>query len=174
MPFGVKNGRATYQRAMTIVLDGLLYVIVECYIDDIVVKSKREEDHMKHLAMVFERLREHNLKMNPMKCAFGVSSRKFLGFVVTKNGIQIDPDKVKAIVKMPPPTNLHELRSFQGHLAYIRRFISNLSGRCKPFSRLMKKGVSFEWDQACQNAFLDIKKYLIHPPTWVHQLRSVL
>ena len=164
MPFGLKNAGATYQRAMTIVLDGLLYVIVECYIDDIVVKSKREEDHMKHLAMVFERLREHNLKMNPMKCAFGVSSGKFLGFVVTKNGIQIDPDKVKAIVKMPPPTNLHELKSFQGHLAYIRRFISNLSGRCKPFSHLMKKGVSFEWDQACQNAFLDIKKYLIHPP----------
>ena len=94
---------------MTIILDGLLYVIVECYIDDIVVKSKHEQDHLKHLEMVFERLRQHNLKMNPMKCAFGVSSGKFLIFVVTKNGIQIDPSKIKAIVKMPPPTNLHEL-----------------------------------------------------------------
>ena len=164
MPFGLKNVGATYQRAMPIVLDGLLYVIVECYIDDIVVKSKREEDHIKHLEIVFERLREHNLKMNPMKCAFGVSFGKFLGFVVTKNGIQVDPDKVQAIVKMPPPTNLHELKSFQGHLAYIRRFISNLSGRCKPFSCLMKKGVTLEWDKACQNAFFDIKKHLIYPP----------
>jgi hypothetical protein len=65
---------------------------------------------------------------------------------------------------MPQPTNLHELKSLQGHLAYIRRFISNLSGRCKPFSSLMKKGVPFQWDQACQNAFDDIKKYLTNPP----------
>lgn len=64
MPFGLKNAKATYQRAMTIILDGLLYVIVECYIDDIVVKSKHEQDHLKHLEMVFERLRQHNLKMN--------------------------------------------------------------------------------------------------------------
>jgi hypothetical protein len=134
MPFGLKNAGATYQRAMTIILDGLLYEIVECYIDDIVVKSKREQDHLKHLALVFERLRKHNLKMNPMKCAFGVSSGKFLGFIVTKHGIRIDPTKIKAIVNMPPPENVHELKSLQGHLAYIRRFISNLSGRCKPFS----------------------------------------
>ena len=73
MPFGLKNAGATYQRAMTIILDGLLYKIVECYIDDIVVKSKREKDHLKHLELVFERLRKHKLKMNPMKCAFGVS-----------------------------------------------------------------------------------------------------
>jgi hypothetical protein len=164
MPFGLKNAGATYQRAMTIILDGLLYKIVECYIDDIVVKSKREKDHLKHLEMVFERLRKHKLKMNPMKCAFGVSSGKFLGFVVTKRGIEIDPTKIKTIVNMPQPTNLHELKSLQGHLAYIRRFISNLSGRCKPFSRLMKKGVPFQWDQACQNAFDDIKKYLTNPP----------
>ena len=164
MPFGLKNAGATYQRAMTIVLDGLLYEIVECYIDDIVVKSKHEKDHLKHLEMVFDRLRKHKLKMNPMKCAFGVSSGKFLGFIVTKRGIEIDPTKIKTIVDMPRPTNLHELKSLQGHLAYIRRFISNLSGRCKPFSWLMKKGVPFQWDQACQNAFEDIKKYLTNPP----------
>jgi hypothetical protein len=65
---------------------------------------------------------------------------------------------------MPPPINLHKLKSMQGHLSYIRRFISNLSGRCKPLSRLMKKGVPFEWDQACQCAFFEIKRYLIDPP----------
>ena len=65
---------------------------------------------------------------------------------------------------MPSPRNLHELRSLQGRLAYIRRFISNLAGRCQPFQRLMKKDIVFEWDQACQNAFDSIKKYLLHPP----------
>lgn len=129
MPFGLKNAGATYQRAMTIILDGLLYDIVECYIDDIVVKSKHERDLLNHLAIVFERLRQHNLKMNPMKCAFGVSSGKFLGFVVTRHGIQIDPTKIQAVVKMPPPSNLHELKSFQGHLAYIRRFITSYEKR---------------------------------------------
>jgi hypothetical protein len=114
--------------------------------------------------MVFERLRKHKLKMNPTKCAFRVSSGKFLGFVVTKHGIEIDPTKIKTIVDMPQLTNLHELKSLQGHLAYIRRLISNLSGRCKPFSRLMKKGVPFQWDQAWKSAFDDIKKYLTNPP----------
>jgi hypothetical protein len=110
--------------------------------------------------MVFERLRKYKLKMNPIKCAFGVSSGKFLGFIVTKHGIEVDPTKIKAIMDMPQPKNIHDLKSLQGHLAYIRRFISNLSGRCKPFSPLMKKGVPFIWDQTCQNALEDMKKYL--------------
>jgi hypothetical protein len=149
---------------MTIVLEGLLYDIVECYIDDIVVKSKHEQDHLEHLAIVFKRLRQHKLKMNPMKCAFGVASGKFLGFIVIKRGIEIDPTKIKAIINMPQPRNLHELKNLQGHLAYIRRFISNLSERCKPFSCLMTKGFTFQWDQACQSAFEDIKQYLTNPP----------
>jgi hypothetical protein len=114
--------------------------------------------------MVFEHMRKYKLKMNPMKCAFGVSSGKFLGFIVTKSGIGVDPTNIKAIMDMPQPKNIHDLKSLQGHLAYIRRFISNLFGRCKPFSQLMKKGVPFEWDQACQNALEDIKKYLTNPP----------
>jgi hypothetical protein len=101
MSFGLKNAGPTYHRAMTVVLDKLLYEIVECYIDDIIIKSKQEIDHLKHLAMVFERLRKYKLKMNPMKCAFSVSSGKFLGFIVTKCGIEVDPTKIKAIMDMP-------------------------------------------------------------------------
>jgi hypothetical protein len=71
--------------------------------------------------MVFECLRKYKLKMNPMKCAFGVSSRKILGFIVTKRGIEVDPTKIKAIMDMPQPKNIHDLKSLQGHLAYIRR-----------------------------------------------------
>lgn len=102
--------------------------------------------------------------MNPLKCAFSVSSGRFLGFIVWHRGIEIDPKKITAIIEMPTPKNIFKLKKLQGKLAYIQRFISNLSRRCKPFSRLMKKGVPFVWDQACQNAFDNIKQYLLNPP----------
>ena len=110
--------------------------------------------------------------MNPLKCAFGVTSGKFLGFVVRHRGIEIDPTKIKAIQEMPPPRNLRELKGLQGRLAYIRRFISNLAGRCQPFSKLMKKGVPFEWDQSCQNAFDRIKGYLMKPPVLMSPIKG--
>ena len=128
---------------MTKIFDEMLHNLVECYVDDLVVKSKKQPDHLIDLRQVFERLRKYQLKMNPMKCAFGVTSGKFLGFIVRYRGIEIDPDKIKAIWELPPPRNISELKSLQGRLAYIRRFISNLSGRCQPFSKLMKKGTPF-------------------------------
>ena len=164
MPFGLKNAGATYQRAMQKIFDDMLHKNVECYVDDLVVKSKKREDHLTDLRQVFERLRRYQLKMNPLKCAFGVSSGKFLGFIVRHRGIEIDQSKIDAIMKMPEPRNLHELKSLQGRLAYIRRFISNLAGRCQPFNRLMKKDVPFVWDEACSNAFKSIKTYLLRPP----------
>nr|XP_023885550.1 uncharacterized protein LOC111997666 [Quercus suber] len=164
IPFGLKNAGATYQRAMQKIFDNVLHKYVECYVDDLVVKTKRREDHLIDLRSVFNRLRKYQLKMNPRKCAFGVTSGKFLGFVVRHRGIEIDQSKIEAIQKMPEPKNLRELRGLQGKLAYIRRFISNLAGRCQPFNRLMKKDVHFEWDEACSNAFARIKRYLLNPP----------
>ncbi|KAI0519707.1 hypothetical protein KFK09_007166 [Dendrobium nobile] len=164
MPFGLKNAGATYQRAMTRIFDDLIHNQVECYIDDLVVKSKVKEAHLYDLRIVFERLRRYDLKMNPLKCAFGVTSGKFLGFVVRHRGIEIDPAKIEAILNMPPPKSLTQLRSLQGKLAYIRRFISNLSGRCQPFSVLAKKNAKFIWDEKCQSAFENIKQYLTNPP----------
>jgi len=93
-------------------------------------------------------MRDYQLKINPTKSFLGVSGDKFLGFIITSKGIHLDPDKVRAIWSMQPPKNLKELRSLQGRLAYIRRIIANLSGRCQPFTWLMKKGVSFVWDKA--------------------------
>ncbi|KAM2312473.1 hypothetical protein ACFXTH_022873 [Malus domestica] len=113
---------------------------------------------------MFERLRKYNLKMNPLKCAFSVTSGKFLGFIVKHRSIEVDQSKIKAIQSMPEPRNLHELKSLQRRLAFIRCFISNLAGRCQPFSRLMKKDAPFVWDEACHNAFESIKKYLSNPP----------
>ncbi|XP_030940238.1 uncharacterized protein LOC115965196 [Quercus lobata] len=164
MPFGLKNAGATYQRAMQKIFDNVLHKYVECYVDDLVVKTKRREDHLVDLRSVFTRLRKYQLKMNPRKCAFGVTSGKFLGFIVRHRGIEIDQSKIEAIQKMPEPKNLRELRGLQGKLAYIRRFISNLASRCQPFNRLMKKDVHFEWDEACSNAFACIKRHLLIPP----------
>ncbi|KAM2301621.1 hypothetical protein ACFX1S_032518 [Malus domestica] len=164
MPFGLKNAGATYQRAMQKIFNDMLHKNVECYVDDVVVKTKKRLDHLKDLREVFERLRKYNLKMNPLKCAFGVTSEKFFGFIVKHRGIEVDQSKIKAIQSMPEPRNLHELKSLQGRLAFIRRFISNLAGRCQPFSRLMKKDVPFVWDEACHNTFESIKKYLSSPP----------
>ncbi|XP_049356393.1 uncharacterized protein LOC125821006 [Solanum verrucosum] len=164
MPFGLKNTGATYQRAMQNIFDNILHKNVECYVDDLVVKSRKKCDHLQDLRMVFDLLRRYQLRMNPLKYAFGVTSGKFLGFIVRHRGIKIDQVKVDAILKMVEPRNIHELKSLQGKLAYLRRFISNLAGKCQPFSRLMKKGTLFEWDQACSNAFESIKSYLTKPP----------
>ncbi|XP_050935167.1 uncharacterized protein LOC127143912 [Cucumis melo] len=128
------------------------------------VKSKKKCDHLKDLKLVLDRLRKYQLRMNPLKCAFGVTSGKFLGFIGRHRDIEVDHSKIDAIQKMPSPKNLHELRRLQGRLAYIRRFISNLAGRCQPFQRLMRKDAVFDWDQLCQNAFDSIKKYLFNPP----------
>ncbi|KAL0453889.1 UNVERIFIED_CONTAM: Polyprotein P3 [Sesamum latifolium] len=167
MPFGLKNAGATYQRAMQRIFNDMLHKNVECCVDDLVVKSKKREDHLYDLRKVFERLRRYQLKMNPSKCAFGVTSRKFLGFFVRQQGIEIEQAKIDAILRMSEPQNIHELKSLQGKLAYLRRFISNLAGRCQPFSRLMKKDVPFEWDEACDKAFKSIKSYLMKPPVLV-------
>jgi len=164
MPFGLKNVGATYQRAMTIIFHDFFHNLVECYVNNLVVKTKDRENHPYDLRRVFERLGMHQLKMNPLKCAFGVTSGKFLGFIVRKDDIEIDPDKFKATIQMPPPRNLRELWDIQGMLACITRFILNLSRRCQPFARLIKKDIPFVWVQACQNAFESIKQYLIKPP----------
>jgi len=92
---------------------------------------------------MFNLMRAHQLKMNPTKSFLRVSSSKLLEFIVTSKGIHINPDKIKAIQDMRPPKNLKELRGLQGRLAYIRRLIVNLSGRCQSFTQLVKKGVSF-------------------------------
>ena len=113
--------------------------------------------------------------MNPLKCTFGVTSKKFLGFIVRRRGIEIEQSKIEVILKMPEPQNIHELKSLQGRLAYLRQFISNLAGRCQLFSRLMKKEIPFEWKEACNNVFKSIKTYLMkHPVLVAHVPRRPL
>ena len=116
--------------------------------DDIVVKSRRREEHFHVLKRVFERCRTFKLRMNPLKCAFGVSSRKFLGFLVHSGGIDVDPAKTTAIATMRPPATVKELKSFLGKVSYIRRFIPELASITSTFTKLLNKGQSFEWGEA--------------------------
>ena len=97
MSFGLKNAGATYQQAMQKIFDNVFHKYVECYIDDLVVKTKRREDHLADLRSVFNRLRKYQLKMNPLKCNFGITSGKFLVFIVRHCGVEIDPSKIEAI-----------------------------------------------------------------------------
>lgn len=112
--------------------------------------------------------------MNPLKCAFGVTSGKFLGFAVCHKGIKGDPAKIKAILQLPPPMNIQKLRGFQGRIVYIRKFISNLYEKCEPFSKCMKKEAVFKQDEGCQQAFHSIKAYLTKPPTLASLAKSNL
>ena len=103
MSFGLKNAGATYQRAMVTLFHDMIHKEIEVYVDDIIAKSNKEDDHVAVLRKLFERLRKYPLRLNPEKCTFGVISGKLLGFVVSRKGIEVDPDKVKEIVDMPPP-----------------------------------------------------------------------
>lgn len=139
MPFGLKNAGATYQRAATTLLHDLIHDIVEVYVDDMIVKSKNREGHIASLRSFFDRIRKYKLRLNPQKCVFSVTSGKLLGFVVSQEGIMVDSDKVKAIQELPPPKNEKEIRGFLGRVQYISRFISQLTTKCEPIFKLLKK-----------------------------------
>jgi len=138
MNFGLKNAGATYQRAMNYIFHKLIGRIVEIYIDDVMIKSRGYNEHMADLRETLECTRKHGLKMNPNKCAFGVSTEQFLGFMVHERGIEVGQKSVKAIDEAVPPTTKTELQSLLGKIHFIRRFISNLSERILSFSPLLK------------------------------------
>ena len=134
MTIGLKNSSATYKRAMNFIFHEFIGKLVEIYIDDMVVKSGDLAKHLADLRKVLDCTRKHGLKMNPNKCAFGVSAGQFLGFLVHQRGIEISRRSIDAINKIVAPTNKTELQSLIGKVNFIRRFISNLSGKIRAFS----------------------------------------
>src|SRR2546425_3006379 len=164
MPFGLKNAEATYQRMATTLFHDMIHKDLEVYIDDMVIMTRSQEEHVAALEKFMKRIRKYNLRLNPNKCEFGVASGKLLGFVVGPRGIEIDPDKIKAIRDMEAPQTEKQVRSFIGKIQYISRFISKLSITCEPIFRLLKKNQPTEWNQECQEAFEKVKAYLTHPP----------
>ena len=103
------------------------------------VKSVKAELHVAHLAELFQVLKNYNMKLNPTKCAFGVSVEKFLGFIVNSRGIEANPDKVKVVLDMQPPSNTKEIQRFTGRIAALSRFISRSIDKCQPFFQVLKK-----------------------------------
>ena len=134
---------------------------VQVYVDDMLVKSRREEDHLDVLKETFDTLRSYNMKLNPSKCAFGVTARKFLGFMVSQKGIEVNLDKIRAIMKMVPPRNTKEVECLNSKVATLNRFVSRATYKCLSFFRTLKK--SFEWTAKWQQAFNDLKVYLSSP-----------
>uniref|UniRef100_A0A2N9H8Y8 Reverse transcriptase domain-containing protein n=1 Tax=Fagus sylvatica TaxID=28930 RepID=A0A2N9H8Y8_FAGSY len=144
-PFKLKNAGATYQRMITKMFEGQLGKTVEVYIDNMVVKSIFAEDHLGDLRAVFNILRLHCLKLNASKCAFGVGSRKFLGFMATQRGIEANLDQITAILNLKPPRTVREVQRLTGMTAALNCFISRLAEKCRPFFDLIKKSKSFQW-----------------------------
>ena len=124
MSFGLKNVGATYQWAMVALFHDMMHKEIEVYVDDMIAKSKTEEEHLVNLRKLFERLHKYLLRLNPAKSTFGVKSGKLLSFIVSQKGIEVNPDKVRAILEMPEPRTEKKVRGFLGCLNYIARFIS--------------------------------------------------
>ena len=162
MPFGLKNVGATYQRLMNKMFAHQLGRNVQVYVDDMLVKSVRENDHLKNLQETFNTLRSYNMKLNPSKCVFGVTAGKFLGFMVSQRGIEVNSEKVRAILELEPLRTVKAMQSLNGKVAALNRFVSKATNKCLPFFQVLKK--SFEWTDECQKAFEDLKKYLSSPP----------
>ncbi|KAI3458805.1 hypothetical protein Pfo_015468 [Paulownia fortunei] len=150
MPFGLKNAGATYQRLVDRMFKEQLVRNMEVYVDDMLVKSTKAKAHVADLAEAFGVLRRYGMKLNPSKCAFGVRSDKFLGYMVTERGIEVNPEKVKVVQNMTPPNSINKVQQLTGRIAALSRFISRSAERSLPFFKILRKANKFEWIEECQ------------------------
>ncbi|GJS29659.1 reverse transcriptase domain-containing protein [Tanacetum coccineum] len=163
MPFGLKNAGATYQRLMDNMFVSQLGRNIEIYIDDMVIKSKNEGDLISDIAETFDTLRKVNMKLNPKKCTFGIENGQFLGYMITQDGIQANPEKVKAIINMASPKTLREVQALNGKLAALGRFLSKSAERSLAFFKTLKGCLSkkdFQWSIEAEAAFQELKNHL--------------
>ncbi|WKA03595.1 hypothetical protein VitviT2T_021695 [Vitis vinifera] len=135
--------------------------------DDMIVKSRDRSDHLAALERFFERIKQFRLRLNHKKYTFGVTSEKLLGYIINERGIEVDPDKIRAILNMPAPRTEREIRDFLGRLQYINRFIVKLTNICEPIFQLLRKSQPTVWNDQCQHAFERIREFLLSPPVLV-------
>ncbi len=164
MPFGLKNAGTTYQRLVSRIFKDQIGRNMEVYVDDMLVKSKVAQDHIADLNEAFSTLQKYQMKLNPAKCAFGVTSGKFLGFIITQRGIEANPEKIRALQEMTPPRTVKEVQRLTGRVAALGRFISRSAERCLPFFAALKKPKDFLWSDECQRSFEELKHLLASPP----------
>jgi hypothetical protein len=164
MSFGLTNAPAHFTYLMNSVFMPELDKFVVVFIDDILIYSKNEEEHAKHLRIMLTRLREHQLYAKFSKCAFWLEEIQFLGHVLSSKWIAVNPSKVKDILEWNSPTTVHQVRSFLGLAGYYRRFIPNFSKIVKPITRLFKNDTKFDWSSKCNEAFEQLKVLLTTTP----------
>eukprot|EP00742_Colponemidia_sp_Colp-10_P010829 GILJ01011943.1.p1 GENE.GILJ01011943.1~~GILJ01011943.1.p1 ORF type:complete len:1522 (-),score=171.97 GILJ01011943.1:111-4676(-) len=164
MPFGLCNAPATFQRTMDVVLSGLKWECCLVYIDDIIIYSRSFDQHLRDLQSVFSRLGDYGLLLKLKKCFFAKSRLRYLGHVISKEGIAADPDKISAVKLMPPPRDVTGIRRFLGMASYYRRFIRGFSSIAQPLTSLTRKDSLFCWSPECQRSFEDLKEALTTSP----------
>ena len=164
MPFGLANAPATFSRLMEMVLRGINWERCLVYLDDIIVFGRSFDQALTNLVQVFERLRQAGLRLKPSKCSLFQNSVKFLGHIVSKEGVSCDPDKIDCVRNWETPKCVTEIRSFVGFASYYRRFIPHFAHIAAPLVRLTEKNAKFCWDQSCVEAFDTLKKKLIEAP----------
>jgi hypothetical protein len=170
LPFSLKNAGTTFQRAMSYAFHDIKH-IVQPYLDDLPAHSLRRVDHPTHLRAIFVHCRFYRIRLNPHKCIFCVESDHLLGFIISRQGIRVDPLKVEAILNLPPPSTLCQLQSLQGKAIFLRRFIPNYTEITRGFTWLLKKDSEFVWDTVANNAFEALKlsltrALLLFPPDY--------
>jgi hypothetical protein len=167
MSFGLTNARDYFMYLMNKVFMEYLDKFVVVFINDILLFSKTEEEHEKHLRMVLEKLRSNQLNTKFSKCEFWLTEVTFLGHVISAGGISVDPSKVKDMLNWMPVTNASEIWSFLGLAGYYRRFIKDFSKLAKPMTRLLEKDKDFDWTEECQVSFEELKKRLTSVPVLI-------
>lgn len=164
MPFGLRNAPATFQKLIDRFRSGLPSILILAYLDDVLVISETFDQHMTDLKRVFERLRTYKLRANRDKCTFATPQVKYLGHLITSNGIQVDPEKTSAITKMHPPQNVKQVRSFLQSASWYRRFIDRFAELSRPLSNLLKKDATWNWGPDQKNSFESLLRALASAP----------
>ena len=164
LPFGLSNSPATFSMVMAQVLRNLNWKFVLCYVDDILVFSPDFETHLNHLRQVFECLSNANLTLKPSKCKFAIKNVKYLGHIISEDGIKVDPDKTMAVSSFPVPKTVKEVRSFLGMCNYYRKFVKSYSSLATPLTDLLQKDKQFIWTEKCQSSFEALKLKLTSSP----------
>ncbi|GJX19691.1 reverse transcriptase domain-containing protein [Tanacetum coccineum] len=170
MPFGLKNAGATYQRLVDSTFQNQIGRNLEAYVDDMVIKSKEETSLLADIAETFESLKTINMKLNPKKCSFGVEEGKFLGYMVTSEGIRANPKKTKAISDLQSPKTLKEMQSLSGKLASLNRFLAKSAERALPFFNTLKNITKenkheYRWTPEAEEAFQQMKRLIMSLPS---------